>query len=439
MKFGLRARLFLVPLTLIAVIATATAWAATTAANRATRRIDDQILGIGKTLNEPPTFPLTEPVLRQLKGLTGADFDFLPGTGPGLSTLSSNDLLNRTQRLNRPQITIHGQDYRWHRFPISLPPNENGTLFVYSPESLRRDAVRDAIVPPIVLGVVGGLIAVSMTIWLTGGLLRRIRQLQAHTRAVADDDFRPAIVEGPNDELTELAASVNEMTKRLEDSRKRLQLAERQSILGQFSGGLAHQLRNAAGGAKLALDLYQPGGEREPLDIASRQIDRIGEMVGQFLALGKPAPVQKVMCDLQDIIREVVRLHQPQCKHLGIELKEQIPDAPARIYANSSDLNHLITNLISNAIDATGPNGLVIVGLNICVDTIKIEVSDTGPGPPPELGDRIFEPFITGKHQGIGLGLSLVKTVVQQHGGSIIWAKEQDLTVFRVTFPAIMH
>lgn len=439
MKFGLRARLFLVPLTLLAVIATATAWAATTSANRATNRIDDQIRGIGQTLNEPPTFPLTEPVLRQLKGLTGSDFDFIPGSGPGLSTLVHGDMGDRHRVLTRPVVEINGRGYRWHRFPISLPPNENGTLIVYSPESLRREAVRDAIVPPLVLGVLGGLITVGLTTWLAGGLLRRIRQIQAHTRAVAEGDFRPDSVAGPNDELTELAASVNDMAERLEDYRRRLQLAERQSILGQFSGGLAHQLRNAAGGAKLALDLYQPGGDNEPLEIASRQIDRIGEMVGQFLTLGKSDSTPHFICDLRTIIRETVRLNRPQCQHLGIELHEQLPDTPATIRGNPTDLCHLMTNLISNALEAAGANGRVLIRMKISVYTITVEVCDSGKGPPAELTDRIFEPFVTGKPQGIGLGLSIVRKIVERHSGSLNWSKEMDLTVFRIVFPVTME
>ena len=438
MKFGLRARLFLVPLTLLAVIATATAWAATTAANRATRRIDDQIRGIGQTLNEPPTFPLTVPVLRQLKGLTGADFDFVPGTGPGLSTLTHGEMRDRHRSLNRMVVAIDGREFRWHRFPITLPPNENGTLYVYSPESLRREAVRDAIVPPLALGAVGGLFAVGLTTWLAGGLLRRIRQIQTQTRAVAEGDFRPSHVDGPNDELTGLAGSVNEMAGRLDEYRRRLQLAERQSILGQFSGGLAHQLRNAAGGAKLALDLYQPGGDREPLEIASRQIDRIGDMVGQFLALGKPDRVQRVVCDLREIILDVVRLHRPQCVHLGIELREQFPDAPATIEGNPTELGHLFTNLLTNAIEAAGPHGQVMIGVKISDDTMIVDVSDSGTGPPLELADRLFDPFVTGKPQGIGLGLSIVRKIVEQHGGTINWVKESDLTVFRIVFPITM-
>jgi signal transduction histidine kinase len=440
MKFGLRARLFLVPLTLLAVIAMATAWAATTSAHRATKRIDDQIQSIGRTLNEPPTFPLTESVLRQMKGLTGADFDFRPGTGPGLSTFGLSSMTDRYSRLERSLVEINGQEFRWHRFPITIPPNENSTLIIYYPESLRREAIWDAVLPPLVLGAGGGLFAAGLTAWLASGLLRRIRRIQAQTKAVAEGDFRTVPIAGPNDELTELAGSVNDMAGKLGSYSERLQQAERESILGQFSGGLAHQLRNAAGGAKLALDLYQLGGDREPLEVAARQIDRISDMVGQFLARERSGVGPHVPFDLREIIQEAIRLYRPQCQHLGIGLTALIPDEPVMIFGKPTEFSHVMMNLLSNAVDAAGPKGNVQVGVKFSGEAkIIIDVCDSGSGPPAALADRLFEPFVTGKTQGIGLGLSVVKTIVEQYGGSINWYREADLTVFRIAFPDIIE
>ena len=151
--------------------------------------------------------------------------------------------------------------------------------------------MRDAVRPLVVLGGAGGLVAVVLAFAFGSRLVRRVRDLDARTRLIAAGDFRPMPVPGADDELRDLCEAVNDMARRLAAFQDELQRNERLRVLGQFSGGLAHQLRNAAAGAKLAVELFlaeNPAADPEPLRVALRQLARIESNLRQFLALGKP-------------------------------------------------------------------------------------------------------------------------------------------------------
>jgi signal transduction histidine kinase len=102
----------------------------------------------------------------------------------------------------------------------------------------------------------------------------------------------------------------------------------------------------------------------------------------------------------------------------------------------SSQLRHAIHNLVGNAVEAARPGGRVVVELKTQdPGRVLFEVSDSGPGPPPMVADRLFEPFITGKPEGVGLGLALARQVVEAHEGTITWRRENDQTCFRIDMP----
>src|SRR5439155_5097314 len=139
----------------------------------------------------------------------------------------------------------------------------------------------------------------------------RVRDLEHRTRLIAGGDFRPLPLPMADDELTDLCKSVNDMARRLAEFQEASQLNERLRVLGQFSGGLAHQLRNAAAGAKLAVELFlaeNPGADPEPLRVALRQLARIESNLRQFLDLGKPPAEVKKPCDLAKLLDQAVSL-----------------------------------------------------------------------------------------------------------------------------------
>lgn len=455
MRLSLRYRLLL-PLGLLLIgDAAATAWAASAAARSVEQRLADQQWAVARTLTEPPFFPLTEPVLKQMQSLSGAEFLFLPPTGPVQSTFpeprpappidvpTASQPGSDEEHSLGPPVVVAGQQYRCLRLPLKPPhPNAGGNLYIFYPESLRRTAVRDAVRPLVILGGGGGLIALVLALIFGSGLVRRVGDLDARTRLIAAGDFRPMPVPAANDELRDLCESVNDMARRLAAFQDELQRTERLRLLGQFSGGLAHQLRNAATGARLALEVYlaeNPAADPEPVRVALRQLARIETNLRQFLDLGKPPAMVKVPCDLVKLIDQAVSLLKPQCQHAGTVMEWKPPGETVVISCDPTQLAHMLGNLIGNAVEAAGPGGTVIVNLSATGGLAIVEVVDTGPGPPSAIANRLFEPFVTGKEQGVGLGLAVARQAADAHGGAITWDRREGQTVFRVELPTAVE
>jgi signal transduction histidine kinase len=450
MRLSLRYRLLL-PLTLLlAGDAAATAWAAAATARAVDRRLAGQLWAIARTLTEPRSgFRLTRAVLEQMKGLSGAEFLLVRADGSRETTLPETTdppadvpaaAPDRDEPALGPPVVIASAEYRFLRLDLHPPHRDaGGSIYIFYPESLRATAVRDATRPLLVLGGIGGLVAVGLAVLIGSRLVRRIRGLEQRTRLIAAGDFRPVPLTNPDDELTDLVRSVNDMARRLAEYQETLQRDERLRVLGQFSGGLAHQMRNAAAGAKLAVELFlveNASTDPEPLRVALRQLARIEAALRQFLDLGKPPVAARKPCDLRALVGQAVSLLRPQCQHAGTELMWEPPTEPLVIDGDADQFGHLFTNLIGNAVEAAGPGGSVTVRLAATRGGVSLEVSDTGPGPPPEIAAKLFDPFVTGKTEGIGLGLAVAKQAADAHGGRIGWDRRDGRTVFRVELPA---
>lgn len=436
MRLGLRVRLLFPLGLLLAADAAITTWAAAAAASDAEAAITRQLDAVASALSETPTFPPSPLVLGKMKQLSGAEFVYTPPRGLGERIGTFTPLPDLTATASDADVNGELYRVRWLTFPESHS-NAGGVLAICSPETRRRTAVRDAVIPPLLLGVAVGVAAVGLLI-VGNRVASRVQRVEQRTAAIAGGDFRPhPVPPGPDDEVNDLETAVNHLAERLSEYERQLQQTERLRVLGQFSGGLAHQLRNAAGGARLAVQLYltDPDGDREPLEVALRQLARIEANLSQFLTLGKPAAVARRPLDLSEVLSAAVRLHGPQCKHAGIRLN-WTPPGPLPFEGDATQLGHLFGNLIGNAIDAAGPGGAVEVTAVRTGGETVVEVGDTGPGPPPAVAERLFEPFVTGREQGIGLGLAVARQAADGHGGRIDWRREGGRTVFRVALPS---
>lgn len=446
MRISLRYRLLIPVGLLLSGIGAASVWGAKVAAEEAERRTAEQLWAIARTLNEPPTFPLTSPVLHHLKGFSGAEF-LLIGPTSRVSTLNPPPPLTALEVAisseNEPSlgspIAIGGEEYHCVRHHLRAPhPQEGSNLYIFYPETRRRLVVREAIRTPLVLGLVAGIVAVVLTLTSGSSLVRRIRTLEQRTRQIAHGDFQPMPLPRSDDELRDLCQSVNEMACKIAELQRVVQRTERLRLVGQFSGGLAHQLRNAAAGAKLSIEVYlaeNPQADAEPLEVALRQLDRIERNLRQFLTVGAKAEYVPTVCDLRSLIEQSVSLFRPQCQHAGQTLAWLPPPGAMPIQGDAQQLVHLLTNVLGNAVEAAGPGGDIRVTATTNPGQYLIEVSDNGPGPPVSIADRLFEPFVTGKEQGIGLGLAVARQVVEAHRGTLTWRRFQNRTIFTISLP----
>jgi signal transduction histidine kinase len=459
MRWRIRTQILVPLLILLLGVAGITTWIALSSANQARLQIETRVRGVAHTLGEN-RFPLNDRILEQMKGLSGAEFLFVGSGNARKATLSADDLVLpalepiaegdwQDLRLG-PRVTSAGNTYLCSGVRFEQPRRfENSdvlyrTLYILYPEALWRDALWEAVSPSLVLGSFVGLASIALAIGVGERLSRRIRELERRTRRIAAGDFSPMPLPGRDDELRDLGQSVNEMAAKLAKLQETVQKTERLRLLGQLSGGLAHQLRNGLAGARLAVQLHARAcagrTDGEALQVALRQLTLLESNLKRFLTLGQTGNLHRETCSLTGLVSEAQALLGPQCKHAGIDLRWQAPAERFVIDGDRSQLEQLILNVLGNALEAAGPGGSVGISLvakqDIGVGSAAVlEVSDSGPGPPAEVASRLFEAFVTSKPEGVGLGLAVARQAAEAHGGSIGWSREHDRTCFRIELP----
>src|SRR5258708_9926903 len=150
------------------------------------------------------------------------------------------------------------------------------------------------------------------------------------------------------------------MAERLAQFQETIRQTERLRLLGQVSGGLAHQLRNGVAGARLAVQLHAkdcPATEDgEALAVALRQLALVEMHLKRFLDLGKAIELQRRPCRLDDVLRETIELLGPQCRHAKIDLRVVAPETSSTPFdADPEQLGQMFLNVLTNAVEAAGP------------------------------------------------------------------------------------
>ncbi len=408
-------------------------------------RIETELANMVGSLQES-TYPWILPVLEQMSGLTGAEFVSVDSEGRVLeSTISTNvplDLPTASAALFLAERVRFNEQSFFHcavRRRIPQSSQDAQLLHVLYPEASLREARLRAVMPPLILGVVALLIVIAISSLVAARVTRPIRKLREHVQRIAAGDFESSPLPVRNDEFRDLTASVNEMANQLDVAAQALQRADRLTLLGQLSGGLAHQLRNSVTGARLAVQLHQRhcGEDQESLVVALRQLTMTEDQLQQFLTVGQPQPLDRKIADLHETLAQVVELVGPACVHRRVRLEYKPDAAPLFLFADHTRLRQLFLNLVLNGMEAAGPDGWVRIEVGEhASDVIRIGICDSGSGPPPEVAARLFEPFTTGKPEGVGLGLAVADRIAELHKGKIQY-HQAECTVMEVTLPKL--
>jgi signal transduction histidine kinase len=171
--------------------------------------------------------------------------------------------------------------------------------------------------------------------------------------------------------------------------------------------------------------------------------------VQRLLQAGREEPPALGPCSLTELLEETIALMRPQCQHRHIELRAKLTGPAVDLMADAGQLGNLFINVLSNAAEAIGANGWIEVRLRAVTPAQAptelapgrswhlVEIVDSGPGPPPDVADRLFEEFVTSKPEGVGLGLAVARQVAAAHGGRIDWQRNDGCTCFSVWLPVI--
>lgn len=203
---------------------------------------------------------------------------------------------------------------------------------------------------------------------------------------------------------------------------------ERLSTFGQLVGSIGHELRNPLGVMETSLYLLKgrlaadPGAAKHLARI-SEQIKIANNIITQLLDMIRDRPLSRKPMQLAELIAEAAEaVRAPEQVRVTLDGVSSLPI----IEGDQGQLRQVIVNLVENAVQAASPEGEVWVRATEANGAVEIAVEDTGPGVDPAIRARLFEPLVTTRAKGVGLGLALVKRIVERHGGTIVYQQARS-------------
>ena len=224
-------------------------------------------------------------------------------------------------------------------------------------------------------------------------------------------------------------------------SKQRLIRSEKLATTGRISRSIAHEVRNPLTNINLALDhlveeLPEDGDYAIYTEIISRNSKRINDLITELLNSAKPSDLQLSRSSVNQVVQEAIELARDRLHLNGIKLHTKIKEE-FELDLDKEKFKTAILNLIINAIEANDKrNGEIYIRIFSSLSEVHIEIKDNGKGIEKEFLMKLFDPFFTGKTEGMGLGLTSTQNIIIQHGGNIDVDSEVGKgTIFIVNLP----
>jgi len=229
----------------------------------------------------------------------------------------------------------------------------------------------------------------------------------------------------------------------IKNLRDRAEQAQRLAVLGRLATGLAHEIRNPLSAISGSVEMVREGNALSPEDgrllgIVISEVGRLNSLVTTMLQVGRPSQIQTEAVDLRSIASDVAAVARGESTASnGLRIEEVSPEHPVTVKVDPDRMRQVIWNLVKNAVQASPHRGTVEVRTGIDAEgNAFLEIVDEGPGIGSAQRDRLFDMFYSGRSHGVGLGLALVKQIVDQHRGRIeILERKGPGTCFRITLP----
>jgi signal transduction histidine kinase len=223
---------------------------------------------------------------------------------------------------------------------------------------------------------------------------------------------------------------------------RQLQTADRLAAISRISGGVAHEVKNPLNAILLHVEVAKARlkkGEADvtpQMEVISREILRLDRVVKTFLDFTRPVELKYVTVPLKDMLNELVELARPQAEAEKIRMVVELAAEDVDVKLDRDMFKQALLNVLVNAMQAMKGGGELKVQSVAAEDTVEIRISDTGPGIPPELREKIFRLYFTTKQGGSGIGLAMTFRIVQLHDGTIDFSSEPGKgTTFAIRLP----
>jgi signal transduction histidine kinase len=296
-----------------------------------------------------------------------------------------------------------------------------------------RRATQRGNVAMLLLGLFGPVAGIALGYGVARGLSRSIYRLSVRVQDAAqrlDRDIGSVNLVADGDmqrldrQLQHIVLGVEEVVDRLQKQQRELLRAEQLSAVGQLAAGVAHEVRNPLAGIKLLVGSALASNNNKPLTLEDlrvihREVARLEQTVQGFLDFARPTSPKLERCDVRRVITEAAQLIGARARQAGValELPHAGPEVP--VTADATQLGTVLVNLFLNALDSMPSGGRLRVALDNGPGGPRVRVCDTGSGIPAEIVPRLFTPFTTSKPAGTGLGLSLSRRIIEEHGGTL--------------------
>lgn len=280
------------------------------------------------------------------------------------------------------------------------------------------------------------LFTLVVLLWVTGAAVALARVLK---RAAAD-------LSALNAQLTahkeQLETRIAERTRELEDSQAQVLHGEKMAAFGLLAAGIAHEVGNPLAGISAVVQMLdrreQDGYTREKLGLVHTQLARIQSILRELVQFSRPASAESGRVDVAEVVGEALGIAKYYRGGKNRTITASVPPHLPPLVGVRDQFVQVVFNLLLNAIDATGKGGRIAVTAATDGGTLTLSVSDDGAGIPADVLPRLFRPYFTTKKHGTGLGLFVLRRIVEGHGGRVtVESVVGEGTTFRVQLPVV--
>lgn len=284
---------------------------------------------------------------------------------------------------------------------------------------LRQGLVLSYVLIVIVMVILAGLIGLRIGLGITGPLSSLIRG----TRELARDNLNYRIPPGPGDEIGLLIDSFNRMASDLEENRRKRVEAEKIAAWREIARRLAHEIKNPLTPIQLTVQQMQDkyAGKDEDYrklltdctEIVTEEVESLRGLVQEFADFARMPQLALAPQDLNTVIVDTIKLYSE--RKVELHLDDNLPE----LKLDLEGIRRVLINLVENALDAAGAGSTIVIQTRKDGDKVCLSIMDEGPGVARADRESIFEPYISYKQDGTGLGLAMVRSIIEEHGGTI--------------------
>jgi signal transduction histidine kinase len=301
-----------------------------------------------------------------------------------------------------------------------------------------------------IVGITGGLVLGFM---LSRSVTVPIYELVLKLKGATKNNIVQSVEIENENELEKLGREVKNIIERmkqinsdLEKSQELLMRSEKLAALGKIAAGIAHEIRNPLTAIKMLIysireDMTKNNPYEPDLEVITHEIERMESFIQNFLDFARPRDPQKSSFDLNQTIENVLTLLKSNIKKANLNVNRKYDYSIGKIVADQDQIKQVLMNLIMNSIESVNGSGEVIITTELIKEDksknlVKIEIKDSGSGVPSELLPSLFDPFVSTKESGSGLGLSIAHKIIEKHSGWIDVKNNQDKGVtFTIYLP----